>query len=28
MGLLAGEIDIPDDFLKEDDDINALFYGD
>lgn len=27
LGLLAGEIDIPDDFMAEDDEINALFYG-
>jgi antitoxin (DNA-binding transcriptional repressor) of toxin-antitoxin stability system len=28
LGLLKGEIDIPDDFMDEDDEINALFYGD
>ena len=28
LGLLAGKITIPDDFLAEDDDINALFYVD
>ena len=27
MGLLAGQIVIPDDFLKEDDEINQMFYG-
>lgn len=27
LGLLAGQIDIPDDFMEEDDDINAMFYG-
>ncbi len=27
LGLLAGQISIPDDFLEEDDDINSLFYG-
>lgn len=28
LGLLAGQIDIPDDFMEEDEDINAMFYGD
>ena len=28
LGLLAGKINIPDDFLNEDEDINAMFYGD
>lgn len=28
LGLLAGQIDIPDDFMEEDDDINTMFYGD
>jgi antitoxin (DNA-binding transcriptional repressor) of toxin-antitoxin stability system len=28
LGLLAGQIDIPDDFMKEDEAINELFYGD
>lgn len=28
LGLLAGKIDIPDDFLEEDEEINTLFYGD
>lgn len=27
LGLLAGQIDIPDDFMEEDDDINTMFYG-
>jgi len=27
LGLLAGQIDIPDDFMEEDKDINAMFYG-
>jgi prevent-host-death family protein len=27
LGLLAGKIDIPEDFLDEDDEINAMFYG-
>jgi len=27
LGLLAGQIIIPEDFLDENDDINALFYG-
>ena len=27
FGLLAGQIDIPDDFMDEDKEINALFYG-
>jgi len=27
LGLLAGQITIPDDFLEEDDDLNRLFYG-
>lgn len=28
LGLLAGRIHIPPDFLEEDDEINAMFYGD
>jgi prevent-host-death family protein len=28
LGLLAGQIEIPDDFLNEDEEINAMFYGD
>ena len=28
LGLLAGQIMIPDDFMEEDDDVNAMFYGD
>jgi len=28
LGLLAGQIRIPDDFLDEDPEINAMFYGD
>lgn len=28
LGLLAGEIRIPEDFLEEDPEINAMFYGD
>jgi hypothetical protein len=27
LGLLAGQIRIPEDFLDEDPEINALFYG-
>jgi prevent-host-death family protein len=27
LGLLAGKIRIPDDFLEEDPEINAMFYG-
>jgi prevent-host-death family protein len=27
LGLLKGQITIPDDFLDEDDEINAMFYG-
>jgi antitoxin (DNA-binding transcriptional repressor) of toxin-antitoxin stability system len=27
LGLLEGQIDIPDDFMEEDKDINAMFYG-
>jgi len=27
LGLLAGQIDIPDNFMDEDEEINALFYG-
>ena len=27
LGLLAGQIDIPDDFMDEDEEINTLFYG-
>jgi len=28
LGLLRGQIEIPDDFNKEDDEINRMFYGD
>ena len=28
LGLLAGKIQIPDDFMHEDADINEMFYGD
>ena len=28
LGLLAGQIDIPDDFMDEDEEINVMFYGD
>ncbi|MCG8337507.1 MAG: type II toxin-antitoxin system prevent-host-death family antitoxin [Proteobacteria bacterium] len=28
LGILKGKIEIPDDFLEEDDEINAMFYGD
>jgi prevent-host-death family protein len=28
LGLLAGQINIPDDFMDEDEEINAMFYGD
>ncbi|MFH0725898.1 MAG: type II toxin-antitoxin system prevent-host-death family antitoxin [Pseudomonadota bacterium] len=27
LGLLAGQIDIPDDFMEEDEEINTMFYG-
>ncbi len=27
LGLLAGKIEIPDDFMDEDDVINSMFYG-
>ena len=27
LGLLAGKIDIPDDFMDEDEEINLMFYG-
>lgn len=27
LGLLAGQIDIPDDFMEEDEEINSMFYG-
>ncbi len=27
LGLLKGKIDVPDDFLDEDEEINAMFYG-
>ncbi len=27
LGLLAGQIEIPEDFLDEDEEINAMFYG-
>ncbi len=28
LGLIAGQINIPDDLMDEDDEINAMFYGD
>lgn len=28
LGLLQGQIKIPEDFLDEDEEINAMFYGD
>jgi len=28
LGLLEGQIEIPDDFLEEDPEINEMFYGD
>jgi prevent-host-death family protein len=28
LGLLKGKIHIPDDFLSDDEEINAMFYGD
>ena len=28
LGLLAGKLSVPDDFLAEDEQINAMFYGD
>jgi prevent-host-death family protein len=28
LGLLMGKINIPDDFLEDDDEIHAMFYGD
>lgn len=28
LGLLAGQIKIPDNFMGEDEEINAMFYGD
>ncbi len=28
LGLLAGQINTPDDLMDEDDEINAMFYGD
>ena len=28
LGLLSGQIEIPDDFLDEDEQINKMFYGD
>lgn len=28
LGLLEGQINIPDDFIDEDDEINTMFYGD
>lgn len=28
LGLLTGQIIIPDDFMEEDDEVNAMFYGD
>ncbi len=28
LGLLAGQINIPDDLMDEDDEINTMFYGD
>jgi prevent-host-death family protein len=27
LGILKGKIDIPDNFMEEDEEINALFYG-
>lgn len=27
LGMLAGQIHIPDDFLDEDEEINSMFYG-
>ncbi len=27
LGLLEGMVDIPDDLMEENDDINAMFYG-
>lgn len=27
LGLLAGQVNIPDDFMEEDEEINAMFYG-
>ena len=27
LGLMAGQIEIPDDFLDEDEEINKMFYG-
>jgi prevent-host-death family protein len=27
LGLLVGQIEIPDDFMEEDAEINAMFYG-
>jgi len=27
LGLLKGQIDIPDDFMDEDEEINTMFYG-
>ena len=27
LGLLEGKIDMPDDFMQEDDETNAMFYG-
>lgn len=27
LGLLAGQIDIPDDFMEESNEINTMFYG-
>lgn len=28
LGLLAGKIDIPGNFMEEDEEINSMFYGD
>jgi len=28
LGLLEGQINIPDNFMEEDEEINAMFYGD
>lgn len=28
LGLLSGQIIIPDDFMEEDDEVNDMFYGD
>jgi len=28
LGLLQGQIEIPDDFMDEDEEVNSMFYGD